>query len=51
LLLTTAASIKETAYASGYTSLASFGRDFQRVHGCAPRAWRAQWTTLDERSA
>jgi AraC-like DNA-binding protein len=51
LLLTTAASIKETAYACGYTSLASFGRDFQRVHGCAPRVWRAQGITLNQRSA
>jgi AraC-like DNA-binding protein len=50
-LLTTAASIKEIAYACGYTSLGSFGRDFQRVHACAPRAWRAQWIALDERSA
>jgi len=51
LLLTTSASIKEIAYACGYTSLASFGRDFQRAHACPPRAWRAHWTELDERSA
>ena len=40
LLLTTMSSIKETAYACGYTSTCSFGRDFRRVHGCAPRDWR-----------
>jgi AraC-like DNA-binding protein len=46
LLLTTAASIKEIAYACGYTNLASFGRDFQRAHGCAPRVWRAHRTVV-----
>jgi AraC-like DNA-binding protein len=40
LLLTTASSIKETAYACGYTSTCSFGRDFRRVHGCSPSEWR-----------
>jgi AraC-like DNA-binding protein len=40
LLLTTTSSIKETAYASGYTCTGSFHRDFRRVHGCPPRAWR-----------
>ena len=40
LLLTTMSSIKETAYACGYTSTGSFGRDFRRVHGCAPSEWR-----------
>ena len=49
LLLTTAASIKETAYACGYTNLGSFGRDFQRAHGCAPRVWRARQTVLDRK--
>lgn len=48
LLLTTSASIKEIAYACGYTNLASFGRDFQRAHGCAPRVWRAHRTVLAE---
>ncbi len=47
LLLTTAAGIGEIACACGYTSLARFGRDFQRAHGCAPRVWRAQRTLLD----
>jgi AraC-like DNA-binding protein len=40
LLLTTVSSVKETAYACGYTSTGSFGRDFRRVHGCSPREWR-----------
>jgi AraC-like DNA-binding protein len=40
LLLTTVSSIKETAYACGYTSPGSFGRDFRRVHGCSPSEWR-----------
>ena len=40
LLLTTASSIKETAYACGYTSAGSFGRDFRRVHRCSPTEWR-----------
>jgi len=47
LLLTTAASIREIARACGYTSLARFGRDFQRAHGCAPRVWRAHRTLMD----
>jgi AraC-like DNA-binding protein len=47
LLLTTAASIRDVACACGYTSLARFGRDFQRAHGCAPRVWRAHRTLLD----
>ena len=51
LLLTTAASIKEVAYACGYTNLASFGRDFQRAHGCAPRVWRAHRTVVAAQSA
>jgi AraC-like DNA-binding protein len=46
LLLTTASSIKETAYASGYTSPGSFGRDFRRVHGCSAREWRDLRTAL-----
>jgi AraC-like DNA-binding protein len=37
-LLTTAASIKEIAYACGYTNLASFGRDSQRAHMARRRA-------------
>ena len=45
LLLTTTSSIKETAYASGYTCTGSFHRDFRRMHGCAPRAWRDIRTT------
>jgi two-component system response regulator YesN len=40
VLLTTAASIKETAYACGYASTSSFGRDFRRTHECPPREWR-----------
>jgi AraC-like DNA-binding protein len=40
LLRTTTSSIKETAYACGYTSPGSFGRDFRRVHGCSPTEWR-----------
>jgi AraC-like DNA-binding protein len=41
LLLTTTSSIKETAYACGYTVTCNFGRDFKRTHGCPARAWRA----------
>ena len=44
LLLTTASSIKETAYACGYAGAGSFGRDFKRTHGCAARVWRAMWS-------
>jgi AraC-like DNA-binding protein len=44
LLLSTAASIKETAYACGYTGAGSFGRDFKRTHGCGARVWRAMRT-------
>ena len=51
LLLTTAASIREIAGACGYTSLARFGRDFQRAHGCAPRVWRAHRTVVAAQSA
>jgi AraC-like DNA-binding protein len=40
LLLTTVSSIKETAYACGYSSTGSFGRDFRRMHGCSPSEWR-----------
>ena len=40
LLMTTMSSIKETAYACGYTSTSSFGRDFRRVNGCSPSEWR-----------
>ena len=40
LLLTKMSSIKETAYACGYASTGSFGRDFRRMHGCAPSEWR-----------
>jgi AraC-like DNA-binding protein len=40
LLLTTVSSIKETAYACGYTSTGRLGRDFRRVHGCSPSEWR-----------
>jgi transcriptional regulator GlxA family with amidase domain len=46
LLLTTASSIKQTAYACGYASTGSFGRDFRRAHGCAPRLWRDLRTML-----
>jgi len=46
LLLTTVSSIKETAYACGYSSPGSFGRDFRRVHGCAPSHWRALRTAV-----
>jgi AraC-like DNA-binding protein len=46
LLLTTMSSIKETAYACGYTSTGSFGRDFRRVYGCSPREWRDLRTAL-----
>jgi AraC-like DNA-binding protein len=42
LLLTTMFSIKEIAAQCGYGATGSFNRDFQRVHGCAPRMWRAQ---------
>ena len=48
LLLTTPSSIKETAYACGYTSTGSFGRDFRRAHGCAPREWQDLRTVLSE---
>jgi AraC-like DNA-binding protein len=46
LLLTTPSSIKETAYACGYSSTGSFDRDFRRAHGCAPRVWRDLRTEL-----
>ena len=46
LLLTTVSSIKETAYACGYTSTGSFDRDFRRVHGCSPSEWRHLRTAL-----
>jgi AraC-like DNA-binding protein len=46
LLLTTPSSIKETAYACGYSSTGSFDRDFRRAHGCAPRTWRDLRTLL-----
>jgi transcriptional regulator GlxA family with amidase domain len=42
LLLTTAMSIKETAFACGYASAGSFDRDFRRTHSSPPRAWREQ---------
>ena len=45
LLLTTAASIKETSYQCGYATVGAFGRDFKRTHGCAPSLWR-KITTL-----
>jgi AraC-like DNA-binding protein len=46
LLLTTVSSIKETAYACGYSSIGRFGRDFRRVHGCCPREWRNLRSTV-----
>ena len=46
LLQTTASSIKETAYACGYTSPGSFGRDFRRIHGCSPGRWRELRTAV-----
>jgi AraC-like DNA-binding protein len=46
LLVTTTASIKETAYASGYACTGSFHRDFMRTHGSTPRAWRDQVATV-----
>jgi AraC-like DNA-binding protein len=49
LLLTTVSSIKETAYACGYTSTGSFGRDFKRVHGCSPSQWRDLQTAVAAR--
>jgi AraC-like DNA-binding protein len=45
-LVTTTASIKETAYASGYACTGSFHRDFMRTHGSTPRAWRDQVATV-----
>ena len=50
LLLTTPSSIKETAYACGYPSTGSFGRDFRRAHGCTPRLWRDARTVLSAQS-
>jgi AraC-like DNA-binding protein len=49
LLRTTASSIKETAYACGYSSPGSFGRDFKRVHGCSPSEWRDLRTAVAAR--
>jgi AraC-like DNA-binding protein len=46
LLVTTTASIKETAYASGYACTGSFHRDFMRTHESTPRAWRDQVATV-----
>jgi AraC-like DNA-binding protein len=45
LLATTTASVKETAFASGYACTGSFHRDFRRTHGSTPRAWRDQMAT------
>jgi AraC-like DNA-binding protein len=42
LLLTTMMSIKEIASQCGYNASGSFDRDFRRVHGCTPSAWRAR---------
>lgn len=47
LLLTTAASLKEIAYACGYRSRGNFGRDFRRVHRGPARAWRAARAQAD----
>jgi len=33
-------SVKEIAAAVGYDSTSSFDREFRRVHGCSPTAWR-----------
>lgn len=33
--------IKEVANISGYQTVGTMDRDFQRVHGCSPSAWRA----------
>jgi AraC-like DNA-binding protein len=49
LLLMTTSSIKETAYACGYTGTGNFGRDFKRTHGCAAGAWRAMGTLINVR--
>jgi AraC-like DNA-binding protein len=49
LLLMTTSSIKETAYACGYTGTANFGRDFKRTHGCAARAWRDMGSLISVR--
>jgi AraC-like DNA-binding protein len=43
-LLLTARSIKETSYLCGYAAVCSFGRDFKRTFGCAPREWREMRT-------
>lgn len=42
LLATTMLSIKEVAAACGYPRSGSFTRDFRRVHGCTPSAWRSR---------
>jgi len=43
-LLLTARSVKETSYLCGYAAVCSFGRDFKRTFGCAPREWREMQT-------
>ena len=43
-LLLTARSVKETSYLCGYGAVCSFGRDFKRTFGCAPREWREMQT-------
>jgi AraC-like DNA-binding protein len=47
-LLMTARSVKETSYLCGYAAVCSFGRDFKRTFGCAPRVWRDLVSSLRE---
>ena len=39
-------SVKEVCYSCGYRSLATFQRDFKRVHALSPSAWRQTQTSL-----
>ncbi|MEO8171735.1 MAG: AraC family transcriptional regulator [Sediminibacterium sp.] len=39
-LLLTQMRIKEIALASGYTELSNFSRDFSKIQGMSPNAWR-----------
>lgn len=40
--LTQGASVKQTAFAAGFSSPSNFATAFQREVGCAPSAWRAR---------
>ena len=51
LLLTPTLSIKEVASHCGYYATGSFDRNFRRVHGCSPSAWRRVLLAAARRTA